>query len=199
MADNRLKGVLRDCAEAFLGHIPCVTQPSLLAENALCFIKIINSAAPGGTMLASHPQLSACKTHKGRCLLEQYRCWPGWYLLKQWTGCNWLLNAVFTLTDIWLVQLQMSFQSFSEPDSLIYQPAVLLPVTSTKYPSSTAASSCTSSSHYSCSWSIAVVGKEALALPAGSLQEHSTYKYRSIRWWQSWVPQRTLGASLAGR
>lgn len=105
-------------------HSLCYLAQSLGWENALCFIKAINYEAPGGTMLASHPQLSVCKTHKGRCLLEQYRCWPGWYLLKQWTGCNWLLNAVFTLTDIWLLRLQMLLQSFSEPDSLTYQPAV---------------------------------------------------------------------------
>lgn len=87
---------------------------SLGWENALCFIKPISSAAPGGTMLASHWGSSVCKTQEGRCLLEQHRYWPGWYLLKQWTGCNWLVSADFTLTDIQLLQLQTLSQAFLE-------------------------------------------------------------------------------------
>lgn len=105
-------GTQRLC-RSFSGiHSPCYLAQSLGWENALCFIKPISSAAPGGTMLASHWGLSVCKTQEGRCLLEQYRCWPGWYLLKQRTGCNWLLSADFALTDIQLLQLQTLSQAF---------------------------------------------------------------------------------------
>lgn len=95
MADNRLSAELRGCVGAFLEYIPHVSwlrECSVLYQgNQLC--------SPWGTALASHWGLSAQGTQQGRCLLEQYRCWPGWYLLKHWTGCNWLLRAGFTLTD----------------------------------------------------------------------------------------------------
>lgn len=46
MADKRLTGALRGCAEAFLGYIPHVIWPSLLAERMLCALSSQSALQP---------------------------------------------------------------------------------------------------------------------------------------------------------
>lgn len=134
MADNRLTGGLRGCVEAFLEYIPHVTCPSILAERMLCALSS-QSALQSLRHSTGFPLRVICTQNSGgQVPAEQYRCWPGWYLLKPWTGCNWFPSADFTLTR--LLQLQTLSQAFLEHRQPHLSPAgdpAL--VTSTKYPS----------------------------------------------------------------